>query len=263
MATNKDDDIGKVYEKRIKDFYGAEFDEDDIKIDASEDEVIARKLPPILGEFDKGIIIYEPSEDSRGWFTIGSESYQPDKEDFIVTKFKEDFKNIKGVESVEKIGKLASRSPSLNEWLIKTNLGYSLEANIPLWAKDIIPPATLKTLEGTIQETNKVEVERSDALNSAAIEYKAKIAKINTQCDNKQDKIKEIDLSLAFICNSTTLPLSIQLAIENYSPADADAPTKKTYARELLLQWRQQLTLRKLADPSFSVSDFIKGQALK
>jgi hypothetical protein len=256
-------DPKEVMEYIAKEFYGTEFTKEGDPIPATEEDVLKRAVPSKLGEFDQDVIIYNPSQNSDAWLTIGSESYTPDKQDFVVEKFKKDFQNIKGIDDIQQIGALASRSPKLSEWLNKTNLEYSLNAEVPLWAQDLIEPKTLKNLTKNIAESNKIEADRSQELNKLASKYKDEVSKINKAYDDKKDKVTNHDLLLAFTCNATTLPLSIQQAIENYSPADSNAPNKKTYARELLLQWRQQLLMRKLRDPNFKVSEFINSQALK
>lgn len=251
------------FEESIKTYYGASYDDKGNYQNATPDEIKARKLPPKLGEFDDNVQFFEPPTNSDGWFTIGSESYQPDKETFIVERFQKDFPHLSKIDSMEGIGALASRSPKLSQWLNKANLDYSLEAEVPLWAKDIIEPKKLKDIQINITQLNTIERKRSERLNKAASNYKAECEKINKEQDNEASKVSNQNIILAFTANSTTLPLTIQLAIENYTPADSEAPTKKTYARELLLQWRKQLLTRVIKDSNFNVKDFIDQNSLK
>lgn len=222
------DPVEDLFDNRIKDYYGAELNEEGQALpEPDKAKIRKRDLPKAIIEIDDGVTFYEPPTDKEKWFTIGSESYIPDRQEYIMEAFKKEFKHLKGVKSVEDVGALASRSPRLAEWLNKKQLEYSLEAEVPLWAKEIIPSQSFKDLQKSTSENNILERSRSEELTAAAREYKNKIKTINNKFDEKISKIKDRDMVLALTANSTTLPLTIQLAIESYSPSDSDAPTQK------------------------------------
>lgn len=64
--------------------------------------------------------------------------------------------------------------------------------------------------------------------------------------------------------NTTELPLTLQLAIENFTPAnDVNSPNKKAYARELLIRYKLELIKMIKNDPSININLVIESMQEK
>lgn len=190
-------------------------------------------------EYAGGSFSVDVPTDLEKWYIVEDEEYRPDRAQFVLEKFKEDFSSIKIGDNPEKVYALCSRSSKLNLWLAEANNQYALIQNTPTFYRDVIDPKEYEKVSAQLLIVSQKNRERASEELKAAQEYQAKISKIKSKyvdfkIDNKFAKVIAL--------NSTSLPLTLQLAIENYTPSDADdSPTKREYARELLIRYKLNL----------------------
>lgn len=205
--------------------------------------------------------ISEPSINEDDWLSIKNEEYLPDKNLFIFEKFAEDYPEIASKihgdnidDKANKVYSLASRSAVVAQWLSNANLLYSLDAQTPTYYKEFIDPKDFKEVSVKISTLNKINSDQSNKLALAAKEYQEKIRKIQDEAVNSAKKLVANDRLIRILTVPTTsLPISIQLAIENYTPKDNEAPTQKAYAREYLIAYKTFLLKQLKQDKNFDV----------
>lgn len=203
------------------------------------------------------------------WVTIRSESIEFDRAEFIVDKFKETFPDVVLPEDVDKayelIGKLASRSSLISEWLANTSVLYSEEAQTPAYLLPFIKPNEFKKVQSDVTSYNKVARLESDEIVKASIEFRNKMKQIRDKYDKERKKIRDISNFVKVLTiPSTKLPLTIQLAIENFTPQDVeDAATKRQYARELLTDYKIFILESVKNNPKISVDDIVEANRPK
>lgn len=190
------------------------------------------------------IIKFVDPNDPEKWVTIRSESVEFDRAEFIVDKFKETYPDITLPtdvdEAYELIGKLASRSSLIAEWLSNTSVLYSEEAQTPAYLLPFIKPNEFKKVQSDVTNYNKIARRESDESVKAALEYRDKMRLIRDKYDKERKKIREVSNFVKVLTiPSTKLPLTVQLAIENFTPQDVeDSASKRQYARELLTDYK-------------------------
>lgn len=181
--------------------------------------------------------------DPKSWKTIQQEDYRPDRNDFILKAFKKKFpKHANAVNSIETVNNLASRSKTINNWLVSAGIEYVLEVQAPQYLKDLVDPKEYKDASEDLAELNKLATKRSLEEQLVVKEYKDKIAKIEEKYDKLTESAKKSNVVKILSLNSTSLPITLQLMIENYSPSvTSSSPDKKTYAREILVNFKISL----------------------
>lgn len=208
------------------------------------------------------------------WLVVKSDSYRPNKNKYVVDAFRKDWPNIfKDFDTVtqkdeqlsfDKISAIASRSKAINEWLSLTTTAYANEATIPNYyieAKVIDSKVYNKAAEN-ILKLSKMAAAKTIELDEAAKEYKEKIKKINSRYKKDEDAIKEDKIVKVLTLPSNLLPITVQLAIENYVPAQGtNVPDKHTFAREMLANYKIQLLKYIKDNPSIDVDLLIDSHA--
>lgn len=216
-----------------------------------------------------GTVIKVPDieQDAEKWFISKEEAYQPDKDAFIEERFKKDHPIIKGA-NADTIYALCSRSSTLANWLASVNVEYAQSAALPSFYSDLVTPSDYKVTMEVITGINKVEAERAKELQKAAIAYREAIKTINVEKDAEVKKIRDTAGTIAtpleiILMNTTKLPLTLQLAIENYTPKDRKAPSRRAYAREVLINYKRTLLDIWVKDKKFNISKAIDELASK
>lgn len=198
------------------------------------------------------------------WIIIKDEKYRPDKDKFILDQFKKDYPHVPVI-NCQQVYNLGSRSSVIAEWLGRNNVQYSLIQETPTYFRDLVGAESFKNLSNKIQKINKIQLEKAREEEAASIEYKNKIKEINLKYSSLINKEKEYNKELKVLTlNSTALPLTIQLAIENYVPGDdATSPDKKSFAREMLIRYKQSLINLIKQNPSINIDEVIDEFAVK
>lgn len=213
-------------------------------------------------KIDFAEIMYLP-KDKDSWKIIQSENYAPDRDEFILEKFKKDFKDIV-VKDVQRVYALCSRSSALSDWLSRSNLDYSLNASVPKWLKAEINPEDFKKAQESIQKVSISARKRSSAELIASERFKKEM-KIAKDVFEKETK-EYMNTNLVKILNlkSTDLPITLQSAIEDYTPGEAaDSPDKKVYAREVLVRFKISLLRYIKENPGEDIQSKIEEYRLK
>lgn len=201
---------------------------------------------------------------SDNWYIIKSESYIPNRDEYILKKFKNDFPNVPIGDQVQLIYNLASRNKAINEWLAITNSFYADEATMPLYLKDLVEPSVFKSTQQSITEYNKVVKQEADERLQASIDYKNKLEQIDRKYEKLKEKVKSNKLLRILTLASNELPLTLNLSIETYSPADVtSSPDKKVYARELLTNYKIHLIKILKQNPDVDIETLIKNNLVK
>lgn len=197
---------------------------------------------------------------SDDWFIIKEENYRPDRGAFILDKFNEDFPDFE-ITDVEKVYSLSSRSTSLSEWLAKQNLSYATIQNEPTFYRDVLDPDEFSKVSRELQSLSIKNRERAEEEIKASRDFKDTMLKIS----QKYSKFKpENKFTRVISMNSTELPLTLQLAIENYVPASSEnAPTQKAYSRELLTRYKVFLINEIIKDKDVDIDKVINDSHLK
>lgn len=233
---------------------------------------VSKGSPPIVTpDFKnlKDIITFVDPNKTDDWVTIKDESQLPDRKGFIVDKFKDAFPDTKLDSDVDKaydqIGRLASRSYVINKWLITANLDYALDAQTPSYLLPYIKPDEFKILQTNITKLGKLAAEESEEINKAAIEYKKRLDSIRDKYSKDRDRLEGSNTFLKVLTvPSTYLPLTLQLAIENYTPQNVqNSPTKRAYARELLTDYKIYLLQCLQNNPDLDIDKVIMDNLTK
>lgn len=199
-------------------------------------------------------VVNEPDSNPENWIIIKEESYRPDKAEFVLNKFRKAYKNIK-VRDADQIYSLASRSSQLNEWLAKVNAEYATIEAAPTYFRQYVDADDFSKASNEVARISKVMSDKAKAQAIAASNYQKSLKDIDNEFSSKvttEDKVAKV-ISL----NSTQLPLSIQLAIDNYTPAMSSSPNQKTYARECLINYKVSLLKILKNDPDINIDELI------
>lgn len=201
-----------------------------------------------------------PPSDSNAWLVVQEELYRPDKGKFVLDKFQSDYPSIT-VNDEEQIYSLASRSTMLAEWLAKTNIEYAVIEGAPTYFREYVDPSDFEKASDEVRRISLSLSEKAKAQEAAVQEYKNKLAKIDKEFSLKiktDNKIAKV-ISL----NSTLLPLSIQLAIDNYTPAAESTINQKTFGRECLMNFKIALLKALKKNPELDIDKIVKENQVK
>lgn len=181
-----------------------------------------------------------PKVNASDWLIKREESLRPEKKDFILKAFRKRFKNL-NVKDADQVYNLCSRSKLLNEWLSNTNLLYVDEVKIPAYAIDLLPTNKVKECYEIISDINDKNSRKAVAIKVLSDTFKDNLRNIENDKTYICDKELTNEVKI-LILNTTDLPLTLQLAIENFTPAKNDEfPDTRAYAREMLFQYKKSL----------------------
>lgn len=190
-------------------------------------------------EIGNSVVSIEVPTSSNDWLIIKDETYRPDRGVLVLETFKKDFPSIQVGDDVEKVYALCSRSARLAEWLAKVNLSYATLQNEPTFYRDVIAADDYKLVAKDLEQLSNNNRSRATEELKAAEVYKTTMETISNKYSNRRLENK---FSTIIALNTTSLPLTLQLAIENYTPAnDATSPNRRAYARELLVRYKLAL----------------------
>lgn len=210
---------------------------------------------------------FEPPTNTNEWVIIKEQSYLPNKEGFIVSNFKKAFTNVTLPEADDKayelITSLASRSSVISQWLAKANLEYSLDSQMPLYLRELVTPNEYNNLTQELQKYNKVISEFQQKRQTAATTYQNTLKGIAEQESRTLQQFGNNSYITVLSLPSTALPLTLQVAIENYTPANDNVPTKKAYMREILTNYKIYLLKELKKNPKIDIHKIIEDNKVK
>jgi len=140
-----------------------------------------------------------------------------------------------------------------------------MDAQTPSYLLPYIPPKEFVKTQKSVLALNKISGAESNEINNASIEYQNKLKSIRAKFDSQRSKLKMDNKILKVLTvPSTSLPLSIQLVIENYTPQDTKhAPSKRAFARELLTDYKIFLLQKLKSNPKIDLDKFIEDNMTK
>lgn len=209
------------------------------------------------------VINFVKPKDPNSWVIIQDENTSLNKNLYIKNLFQKQFPNVTLPDELDEayklITNLASRSLIISEWLRVANLQYSDVALLPSWLSNYTTPSEYRNLQSTITDYNMVSSEESREATEAAEEYKKKLNNIREKYKKQRMLFKTQSKMLVILTLPTNkLPISIQLAIENYTPAKIEnAPNAKVYTRELLTNYKIFLLQKLKQDPTIDIEQLI------
>lgn len=212
-----------------------------------------------------GIIIEidEVPTDSTNWKTIQDQSYRPDKQQFMLDKFRNDFPN-QSISNYEMLANIASQNDMLGDWYSKTNLLYRKDIEVPRYLTKAISPEEYAKLEDNIVKYSEKNSLESMEIQKEASKYDAKIAEIRAKYNKERKELRTNSTIKILTLSVKELPLTCTIAISNFTPgAEESAPTSKAYAREVLINY--QLGLLKIIkeNPDIDIDKIIQGLRTK
>lgn len=170
--------------------------------------------------YSRSITIEAVNTDPSKWEVVKAVEYRPDKDKYVLDAFKRSFPHLTGVTRAEDIYKLASRSASLNEWLAKTNVSYAGSTQVPGYIKGLVNQEDYINAQSKITSLNALTITHAKKLEALAIDYKNRVDAVNRELEEGKARIIQNDKIMHILTlNTTSLPLSIQLAIENFTPS--------------------------------------------
>lgn len=204
----------------------------------------------------KNIIIDMPSTNPNDWLITRENSLRPERGEFVLKEFRRQYPSIK-VKDIEQMYKVCARSQLLSNWLSLVNADYVQDVKIPGYARNIISSTDIENSRKIIDEINNINKNKSAAIKKAADTFKETLDNIENdeayKLPTNVDKITKI-----LILNTSDMPVSLQLAIENFVPASNDNfPDTKSYARELLFQYKKSLLTMVKNDSSIDIEGVI------
>lgn len=179
--------------------------------------------------------------DGKTWFALKQENWVPDRQQFVLDCWKNDFPDMV-MEDYDELTRFISRSAFLNDWYLSVVSKYRRIVSLPIHVQDILPVSDYESACKKIKDINDWNASKSEDLENAAKEYKDKLKAINTKW-NKIEEVKANDpIVFVLTLNTNMLPLSVLHRIDKYVPSDASDPiTGTVYAREQLLQYQRYL----------------------
>jgi hypothetical protein len=210
--------------------------------------------------------------DQDEWFTIKSQSVTFSKQDFFIDQFESSFPDsvLLGSTNESKfkfLNELCSRKRVLQNWYSSVSLKYSNSTQLPLYLKYRVDPSEFKRIQDKM-------LSMKDKLSNTIIERK-KAADVFKQTidliEAKENKIIEDSTSgdnIMKIVNLSTesLPFSIQLLIQGYTPTNVDedlADNKRRYAQEQLAKFKIALLKLNEENENIDIDKLIEEIELK
>lgn len=211
-----------------------------------------------LSDDTLSIDIEKVDTSSSNWKIIQTEDYRPDKRAFIEEQFSESYPKF-GKLDYDMITALASRSKVISKWLTISSQKYTVEVDPPLWLQSEISAEEFKEIKPKITLLSKAASDRAEAEAKAASEYKNKLARIERDFSDKVSAMKKDSNLLKILSmSSTDLPITLQLAIENFTPSSAEsAPNQRMFAREILTSYRISLIKYSKTNPDMDIQTVI------
>jgi hypothetical protein len=206
-----------------------------------------------------------PDETLDNWVVVKQQSIKYVKGDIILEKFNKDFPHAV-VDSYDVICDLASRSTKISEWLVNANTVYSELAEMPLYLDGLVEPKIYKGLTQDIQRINETIGSFSQSRQQLAEKYKNELKILEKKEKEAINKIKGDNKFLRVLTlNTTSLPLTLQLMINGYSPSNSEnlQESQKVFAREMLINYKVSLIKKIIEDPNFKVDIVIDDNQLK
>lgn len=201
------------------------------------------------------------------WRIEENVSYRPDREGMLFEAFKKEFPNVK-VKDAAQISALVSRSKVVSDWVANFNLAYVDAVKVPKAFQEIVEPKEFKKALGNIDKLNAAQKKFSEKVNEASVVYKEAQKKALEELNKTKETIKLNNIEKVLTMPTNLLPVSLGLAVENYTPKDDEptAPTQKAYSREIFINY--QIALLNLArekkdDPGFDINVIINENSLK
>lgn len=189
-------------------------------------------------KFNIGTNVYNvdgPDTNSEKWLVVAEEKYRPDKQKFIYDKFIKEYPSIK-VRDAEQVYALASRSAKLNEWLAIANAEYATIEASPTYYRQYIDASDFESASIEVSNMSKAQAAKAKEQAIAATNYRNALAEIDMKYEKSLNTSNKYAKVLAL--NTTSLPLSIQLIIDNYTPATSSSPNVRAFARECLVSYK-------------------------
>lgn len=212
---------------------------------------------------DPSMIIDTIPKNKDQYYTVMEEKYRPDKDNFVFSKFLEDFPNIKAADATV-VYKLASRSSVLNEWLQTVNLMYSQFANEPTFYRDYVSAEGFDSVVQLYPKMNMILRADATARFDAVTNYRKKLGELDTALTTALKPFRSNKVMRIITLPSSDLPLSLQLAIENFTTAtDVQVVDSKAYAREVLIRYKMSLLSAVSNDPNIDIESIIQGNKVK
>lgn len=209
------------------------------------------------------LLIDQVSSSSEDWNVIKDEKYRPNREKFILDAFNKDFPSI-NIKSGEKVYGLCSRSSILSEWLAKMNLLYSQVEAAPTYYRDNVTTVEYEQASKQIDLLNNLNKEKANELLIANQKYKEQTDNIERIYADKAKKLELKGINYILSLKTTDLPLTILLGIENFTPVGiAGSPSSKTYAREMLVNYKVSLLKYAKANPTHDIVEIIEKNKVK
>lgn len=201
------------------------------------------------------------------WRIEENVSYRPDREGMILEAFKKKFPTIE-VKDAAQISALVSRSKVVSDWVANFNLGYVDTVKIPKAFQEYIEPKEYKRALGNIEKLNAAQKKFSEDVAKASVIYKEAQKKALGELTKTKEKVELNNIEKVLTMPTNLLPISLGLAVENYTPKDDEptAPTQKAYSREIFINYQialLNLCREKKDDPSFNIETVITENSLK
>lgn len=215
-----------------------------------------------IGTGDKRIDVELINKPINEWYVSVEEDYKPDYRKFIIDKFEEKYPMLKGKYDWTQLNSLISRNEQLLKYKATVDGEYAISASIPKYYEDIVDKDQYTTARNKLSKLKDLEAKRAQALIKASEDYKQKCSDINEDYDKELDEFDVDPVTMIASLPSTKLPLSIQMLIEDYSPADtSDSNTKRKFAREMLVRYK--IALLKAHNDGKNIKELIEENVTK
>lgn len=196
------------------------------------------------------------------WYVVKTEKYRPDREKFIVGAFKERFPGMKA-STINEVGALASRSTVVRIWLAGISVQYAESVAPPFYLQGAITNDEYKVVSDQISELNSLYKKEALEAQEAAAEYKEKLSKIQQKYQKARDEVGPTDITRIIALPSTELPLSLQEAIENFTPDQNKGITRDKFGREMLIEYKLALVKYLRENPETDLDSLLAELAEK
>lgn len=206
--------------------------------------------------------IKDAPEEHSSWITVKNTEYRPDRGGFILGRWNKEFPDFIQ-EDVNKIYSLASRSAKINQWLAAANASYANSESVPEYLRDVVDVDVFKSSSVKMTKITQKSSEHANNLNRLASTYKDNVARENASYDKfVAEEVGKDKVLKVLLLNSSDLPISIQLAIENWTASD-DSPSQKDYAREMLINYKIALIEYLNKNKDANIDEIIDAGRLK
>lgn len=204
-----------------------------------------------------------PQSDEKSWFITNSQSISVPKDVFMLDAFKRDFPQF-DIKDFKTFTSILSRSVALQDWYSIQSGNFIRTIELPSFLSEVLTPMKYNSIKGSLSSYNKVLSTEGKAIKELSDKYDSDIKKIKENTSKSILSIISDPVVRVLIMNSSEMPISLQIKIEDYTPKTEDiTQSRDRYAQELLHNYQRSLIKLISEKPDVNIDSVINGLKVK